>query len=33
MKDGKRKPMFDYEGILYKSLIEPGYFNSNPSGA
>jgi hypothetical protein len=32
-KDGKRKPMFDYETILYKALIEPAYINSNPSGA
>ena len=31
-KDGKRLPMFDYEGLLYKSLTEPGYLNSNPSG-
>ena len=23
--------MFDYEGLLYKLLIEPGYLNSNPS--
>ena len=22
-KDGKRLPMFDYEGLIYKSLIEP----------
>ena len=31
-KDGKRLPMFDYEGLLYKSLIEPGYLNSTTSG-
>ncbi|CAN5278704.1 hypothetical protein BH18THE2_BH18THE2_38080 [soil metagenome] len=31
-KDGKRLPMFYYEGLLYKSLTEPGYLNSNPSG-
>jgi hypothetical protein len=30
-KDGKRKPLFDYEGMLYKALRIPGYFNSYPS--
>ena len=28
-KDGKRKPMFDYEGILYKALLQRGYLNSD----
>jgi hypothetical protein len=27
-KDGKRKPMFDYETMLYRSLLQPGYLNS-----
>ena len=31
-KDNKCLPMFDYEMLLYKSLIEPGYLNNNPSG-
>ena len=31
-KDGKPKPLWDYEGLLYKSLIEPRYLNSHPSG-
>ena len=31
-KDGKPKPMWDYEMLLYKSLTEPAYFNSHPSG-
>jgi hypothetical protein len=31
-KDGKRKPMFDYERHLYRGLLEPGYLNSHPSG-
>jgi hypothetical protein len=30
-KDGKRMPLFDYEGILYRALVSPGYFNSYPS--
>ena len=30
-KDGIRKPLFDYEGILYKALIQPGYLNSDPA--
>ena len=30
-KDGKRKPMFDYEAMLYKALLQPGYLN-NSSG-
>ena len=32
-KDGKRKPMFDYEGVLYKALLQPGYLNSYPSSS
>jgi hypothetical protein len=28
-KDGKRKPMFDYEGIIYKALLQRGYLNSD----
>jgi hypothetical protein len=28
---GVRKPMFDYERMLYKVLLEPGYLNSTPS--
>jgi hypothetical protein len=27
-KDGIRKPLFDYELLLYRALLEPGYFNS-----
>jgi hypothetical protein len=30
-KDGKRKPLFDYEGMLYRALVRPGYFNSYPA--
>jgi hypothetical protein len=30
-KDGKRKPLFDYEGMLFRALLKPGYFNSYPS--
>lgn len=29
-KDGKEYPLFDYEKLLYKALLEPGYLNSNP---
>jgi hypothetical protein len=29
-KDGKEYPMFEYEKLLYKALLEPGYLNSNP---
>ena len=29
-KDGVEKPLFNYEKLLYRVLIEPGYFNSNP---
>jgi hypothetical protein len=31
-KDGKRKPIFDYERVLYRGLLERGYLNSSPSG-
>jgi hypothetical protein len=30
-KNGIEKPLFDYEGILYKALLVPGYLNNNPS--
>jgi hypothetical protein len=30
-KNGKRKPLFDYEKMLYMALLSPGYFNSYPS--
>ena len=30
-KDGKRKPLFDYEMMLYRALLKPGYFNSYPA--
>jgi hypothetical protein len=30
-KNGKRKPLFDYEKMLYMALLRPGYFNSYPS--
>ena len=30
-KDGKRKPLFDYERILYRALTIPGYLNSYPA--
>ena len=30
-KDGVRKPLFDYEGMLYRALMRPGYFNSYPA--
>lgn len=30
-KDGKRKPLFDYEGILYKALMQTGYLNCDPA--
>ena len=29
-KDGKEKPMFDYEREIYFALTKPGYLNSNP---
>ena len=25
--------MFDYEGVLYKALLQPGYLNSYPSSS
>ena len=28
-KNGEEKPLFDYEKMLYKALMEPSYFNSN----
>ena len=30
-KDGVKKPLFDYEGIRYKALLQPGYLNSDPA--
>jgi len=30
-KGGIRKPLFDYEGILYKALLQPEYLNSDPA--
>jgi hypothetical protein len=30
-KDGKRKPLFDYENHLYRALLDPSYIKSNPS--
>jgi hypothetical protein len=30
-KDGIEKPFFDYEGMLYRALLKPGYFNSHPA--
>lgn len=32
-KDGIEKPMFDYEGMLYRALLEPGYLNSIPTSS
>ena len=29
--NGVRKPMFDYERMLYKALLEPGHLNRTPS--
>jgi hypothetical protein len=29
-KDGIEKPLFDYEWLLYRALLEKGYLNSNP---
>jgi hypothetical protein len=29
-KNGIECPMFDYEKLLYKALLEPGYLNSHP---
>jgi hypothetical protein len=29
-KNGIEYPMFDYEKLLYKALLEPGYLNSDP---
>jgi hypothetical protein len=30
-KNGVKKPIFDYEAMLYKALLQPGYLNSDPS--
>ena len=30
-KYGVKKPLFDYEEVLYKALSVPGYLNSDPS--
>jgi hypothetical protein len=30
-KDGVKKPLFDYEGVLFKALAVPGYLNNYPS--
>ena len=30
-KDGIEKPLFDYENLLYRALLTPGYLNSSPS--
>jgi hypothetical protein len=32
-KDGVEKPLFDYEKILYKALVEPGYINSGSNNS
>ena len=29
-KDGKEFPLFDFEKLLYKALLEPGFLNSYP---
>lgn len=29
-KDGKEMPLFEYERLLYRALVEPGYLNSHP---
>ena len=29
-KNGKEYPLFEYEKLLYKALLEPGYLNNNP---
>jgi hypothetical protein len=29
-KDGKEMPLYDYERLLYRALLLPGYLNSNP---
>jgi hypothetical protein len=31
-KDGKEMPLFEYEWMLYKALLLPGYLNSYPRG-
>jgi hypothetical protein len=30
-KNGKRMTLFDYEGMSYRALVKPGYFNSYPA--
>ena len=30
-KDGVEKPLYDYESLLYRALLTPGYLNSSPS--
>ena len=30
-KDGVKKPLFDYEKMLCKALLRPGYLNRHPS--
>jgi hypothetical protein len=30
-KYGVKKPLFNYEGVLFKALLVPGYLNNNPS--
>jgi hypothetical protein len=32
-KDSIEKPMFDYESMLYRALLEPGYLNSVPTSS
>jgi hypothetical protein len=32
-KDGKEMPIFEYERLLYRALVEPGYMNSHPGSA
>jgi hypothetical protein len=29
-KDGVKKPFYDYQKLLYRALLEPGYLNNNP---
>ena len=30
-KNGIEKPLYDYESLLYRALLTPGYLNSSPS--
>jgi hypothetical protein len=32
-KDGKEMPFFEYERMLYRALVEPGYLNSHPGAS